>query len=450
MGVSVTRIVKFIRKGNGVIIAQSPTVWSYTETQWKNYYCTNDRALTWKPITNVSDFTVGDTIVINGVVSDKDNITISLYAKVNSVDVANQAIVAQSQNYIISGKDGKDAVSIYVDPSTILHKKAADKAIYEVTFKVSKGETVVEYGQDAGQFISSTPRTALPTGLTWRCKIEDTYITHCFIIAENAIINTNVKFNITYNNVAYERTIAIKTVADGQQGGKGDRGPALRGPQAWSDCAVGYVFQSGADDEEYKDIVLYNNNYYSCTKSHAKTVRNAPLSTISNSSGLWKLADKLEIIATKILLAQYALVKNLGVEVIDMKDSAGNIIFQAKDGDVVCNSGTFKKVNVEGNFKSKNDTTWNEIEVNADKGYLVMRGPSLVNDDDHDLPYGNASIRDLFKVQFETDPDTLARVATMYLYGLGRTLRIDPIEGLSYTDYDGKNYYKTWPELLGE
>ena len=130
---------------------------------------------------------------------------------------------------------------------------------------------------------------------------------------------------------------------------KGERGPALRGPQMWNDCGVGYVFQSGADGEEYKDIVLYNNNYYSCTKSHAKTASNAPLSTISNSSGLWKLADKLEIIATKILLAQYALVKNLGVEVIDMKDSAGNIIFQAKDGNVVCNSGTFNNITVKGN-----------------------------------------------------------------------------------------------------
>ena len=48
------------------------------------------------------------------------------------------------------------------------------------------------------------------------------------------------------------------------------------------------------------------------------------------NSGLWKLSDKLEMVATKILLAQYALVKNLGVETIDMKDADGKIIFQAK------------------------------------------------------------------------------------------------------------------------
>ena len=136
--------------------------------------------------------------------------------------------------------------------------------------------------------------------------------------------------------------MSFKTVADGQPGAKGDRGPALRGPQAWSDCAVGYMFQSGASGEEYKDVVLYGNNYYSCIKSHTKTASNNPGSTADTNNGLWKLADKLEMVATKILLAQYALVKNLGVEAIDMKDSKGNIIFQAKDGDVICNSGTFK------------------------------------------------------------------------------------------------------------
>lgn len=137
-----------------------------------------------------------------------------------------------------------------------------------------------------------------------------------------------------------------------RKGSKGDRGPALRGPQAWSDCAVGYVFQSGASGEEYKDIVVYGNNYYSCIKSHAKTASNNPGSTIDTNSGLWKLSDKLEMVATKILLAQYALVKNLGVESIDMKDADGNIIFQAKDGNVICNSGTFKNIKVIGSIRN--------------------------------------------------------------------------------------------------
>ena len=237
MGVSTTRIVKFIRKGKGVIVAQSRNVYNYTYKEWTQYYGLSGRSVNWGGIINVSDFSVGDTMVINGTVSDKQRITISLYAKVTAIDTNRSIITAQSLYYIASGENGA----------------------------------------------------------------------------------------------------------------KGDRGPALRGPQVWSDCAVGYVFQSGASGEEYKDVVLYGNNYYSCIKSHTKTASNNPGSATDTNSGLWKLADKLEMVATKILLAQYALVKNLGVEAIDMKDANGNIIFQAKDGNVTCNSGTFNNIKVTGN-----------------------------------------------------------------------------------------------------
>lgn len=237
MGVSITRIVKFIRKGKGVIVAQSRNVYNYTYKEWTQFYGLSGRSVNWDGIINVSGFSVGDTMVINGTVSDKQRITISLYAKVTAIDTNRAIITAQSLYYIASGENGA----------------------------------------------------------------------------------------------------------------KGDRGPALRGPQAWSDCAVGYVFQSGASGEEYKDVVLYGNNYYSCVKSHTKTASNNPGSATDTNSGLWKLADKFEMVATKILLAQYALVKNLGVEAIDMKDAKGNIIFQAKDGDVICNSGIFKNITVKGN-----------------------------------------------------------------------------------------------------
>lgn len=240
MGVSVTRIVKFIRKGKGVIVAQSRNVYNYTYKEWTQFYGLSGWSVNWDGIINVSDFSVGDTMVINGTVSDKQRITISLYAKVTAIDTNRAIITAQSLYYIASGENGED-------------------------------------------------------------------------------------------------------------GAKGDRGPALRGPQAWSDCAVGYVFQSGASGEEYKDVVLYGGYYYSCIKSHTKTASNNPGSATDTNSGLWKLADPVEIVATKILLAQYALVKNLGVEAIDMKDANGNIIFQAKDGNVTCNSGTFKNITVKGN-----------------------------------------------------------------------------------------------------
>lgn len=127
---------------------------------------------------------------------------------------------------------------------------------------------------------------------------------------------------------------------------KGERGASLRGPQAWSDCAVGYAFQAGGTGEQYLDVVLYNNYYYVCKKSHSKTANNYPGSSTSEAQGLWQLGDSLQMVATKIMLAEYALVKNLGVEVIDMKDGQGNILFQAKNGNVTCKTGSFEGINV--------------------------------------------------------------------------------------------------------
>lgn len=133
----------------------------------------------------------------------------------------------------------------------------------------------------------------------------------------------------------------------GTNGAKGEQGAVLRGPQAWSDCATGYAFQAGGTTEAWKDVVLYNGNYYSCVKSHAKAASNYPGSTADINTKLWQLGDNIELVATKILLATYALVENLGVEVIDMKDANGNILFQAKDGHVTCKTGTFDNVNVQ-------------------------------------------------------------------------------------------------------
>lgn len=348
MGVSVTRIVKFIRKGKGVIVAQSRNVYNYTYKEWTQFYGLSGRSVNWDGIINVSDFSVGDTMVINGTVSDKQRITISLYAKVTAIDTNRAIITAQSLYYIASGEngeDGVDAITIDISPENILHKKATTKSTYKVYIKVYRGDTALSYGDDG---FSCSGLATMVSGFSCKGSLSGNVYTYDISIEANKAPNTSIGVTIKVGNKTFTRNIKINTVADGQTGAKGDRGPALRGPQAWSDCAIGYVFQSGASDEEYKDVVLYGNNYYSCIKSHTKTASNYPGSATDTNSGLWKLADKLEIVATKILLAQYALVKNLGVEAIDMKDANGKIVFQATNGKVTCNSGTFNNIKVTG------------------------------------------------------------------------------------------------------
>lgn len=355
MGVSITRIVKFIRKGKGVIVAQSRNVYNYTYKEWTQFYGLSGRSVNWDGIINVSDFSVGDTMVINGTVSDKQRITISLYSRVTAIDTNRAIITAQSLYYIASGEngedgnDGIDAITIDISPENILHKKTATNTSYAVTIKVFEGtKQLISSNGSGSSFKCNVDTSNFPTGLKGN-TIEGTNVYMLILVVEaNSNPSKDIAISIVCRGVTHKRTVSFKTVADGQPGAKGDRGPALRGPQAWSDCAVGYMFQSGASGEEYKDVVLYGNNYYSCIKSHTKTGKETGVNN-TLSTDYWKLADKLEIVATKILLAQYALVKNLGVEAIEMKDANNNTVFWAKGGKVICNSGTFKDITVKGN-----------------------------------------------------------------------------------------------------
>ena len=245
------------------------------------------------------------------------------------------------------GDKGENGITISLLPAALTPKVGVSSTL-RVQVALYDGGRLIGYNDETdGNMLCSILPTS--SAYKWTFRVESGKFYFVIWLTPTDTTAISLPFTITYKGAKYDSVITIQPVADGQDGARGDRGPALRGPQAWSDCAVGYVFQSGASGEEYKDVVLYGNNYYSCIKSHAKTASNFPGSATDTNSGLWKLADKLEIVATKILLAQYALVKNLGVETIDMKDDKGSIIFQAKDGNVTCNSGTFKNITVKGN-----------------------------------------------------------------------------------------------------
>ena len=156
-----------------------------------------------------------------------------------------------------------------------------------------------------------------------------------------------------------------------RKGDKGDKGAVMRGPQAWNDCAVGYKFQAGGNGDEFKDIVLYNGNYYSCVTSHTKTSSNYPGSATDTNNSLWRLGDKFEVIATKILLAQYALVENLGVEHIEIKGNNGISLIANKDG-ITCVKGTFKEVNIVGSLRNPFTLVGDSFNTNYNDNVAVL------------------------------------------------------------------------------
>ena len=257
--------------------------------------------------------------------------------------------VTRIVKYIRKGEKGDDAVS-YIIKATLTQFKTNSART------VTQNCTCTAYKVIGGGV--PTPITSSENHTLSVYGYDDNNIVHYNYGSRQSIVfGTNstsdgtrcTRFEVTleYNNVV-RANMTIPVVMDGA---KGDQGPALRGPQAWSDCAVGYKFQAGSSDDEFKDVVLYNGSYYSCIKSHTKTASNYPTSTIDSNNGYWQVSDNVELVATKILLATYALVKNLGVEAIDMKDASGNVLFQAKDGNVICKTGTFENVTISGVLK---------------------------------------------------------------------------------------------------
>lgn len=85
------------------VIAAETNIREYTYSEWKVYGETG-HVENWINISNASMFKPGDTISIPGVCTDRDYITVIIYAKVNSVSGTN--VVAATTNIIFGGSKG--------------------------------------------------------------------------------------------------------------------------------------------------------------------------------------------------------------------------------------------------------------------------------------------------------------------------------------------------------
>lgn len=240
------------------------------------------------------------------------------------------------------GKPGKDAINIQFSMPTIIHKKSQFAGTYAVDVQAYKAG--VELACSVSVSVPSNYASSVKANVINNDKGKRVIV----VIGANIDVNTNMALAVKVENVTYKYTIPVKTIADGEEGKRGETGATLRGPQSWENCGNGYNFESGASGEEWKDVVFYKSGYYSCIKSHIKTEANFPGSPEDDNNHYWRLGSPIEMVIAKILLTQYQLVDNLGVKVIEMKDKKDNIVFLAKDGDVICNKGTFDGIKVTG------------------------------------------------------------------------------------------------------
>lgn len=236
-------------------------------------------------------------------------------------------------------------VNLVVNPQTVLCKRG-EITYLKVYVDLYQGTELIPYGKpDRGNMqcgvLTATGKDLTDT-IKWNFGVDDDdrfyYTIRCDGSAEEDI---EVPFTVTFNGKTYPSRFAVRTIGSG-------RGAVLRGPQLWNDCAVGYGFENGDEGYDFYDVVIHDNKYYTCKQAHSKTLLNYPGGAYSENHGLWQQTWNIEAVATKLLLVQYALVQNLGVESLEMKDANGNILCSIKGGEVVCKTGTFENVNVSG------------------------------------------------------------------------------------------------------
>lgn len=227
----------------------------------------------------------------------------------------------------------------------------------------------------------------------------------------------------------------------GDPGQKGDRGPSLRGPMDWEKMATGFQFQCGAAGEDFLDVVIYGGKYYQCIVSHKKTASNYP----GSNYNYWRVSSNLSFVATDLLLATYALIKNLGVESVEMKDAEGNVIFRAKDGNVTCKNGTFENVTVSGTISGilqSLRTAGNEIVLNATQAWF--NGVDIYNQGTKDGRSLRLYGSDIWcRGYFAARQRITARVVgrTVYYYPKGVTSAAQAKTLTAKTASDGQTYY---------
>lgn len=241
------------------------------------------------------------------------------------------------------GAAGKDAINIQLSMSSIVHKKSQFVGSYSIDVQAFEAGMEIDC-------IVSCDLTKDTTGVSMRSVKYKKGRRLLITIEKNTIVNDALDILVGVNGISYTYKVPIITVEDGEPGAKGETGATLRGPQSWANCGNGYSFQAGAAGEEWKDVVFYNSGYYSCIKSHVKSATNYPGSDEDTNNGYWRLGSPFEMVIANLILSQFQIVENLGVRIIEMKDKDGNVVFRAKDGEVICKRGTFNNVSVSGDI----------------------------------------------------------------------------------------------------
>lgn len=402
MGVAVTRVVKFIRKGAAgdpaPYVELSRTSILYNANN--EGYSTTSQNFVVNCYLKVNGNTcsiadVGSIVIttISGVTVTKNStsqltinvthsqqisgvVTVRITGSYSGQSYTAQASITVEANREGSqgpqgeqGDNGLNAPVVELSRTSILYRAnnegySVATQIFEVNCYLKVNGNTCSIASTNNIDVTSITNVSVTKSNTSKIRIE---IPHSKIIA--GVITVQMTGTLSGNSYTAKAAISVEPNYEGAQGPQGEegpqgptgdtggqgprgyRGPALRGPQDWAQMDIDYQFYKGdeSNQEPYEDFVVYNGNYYKCIKTHTKTASNYPGSSTDTSSHLWQLSDKLAIIAANVLFAKHGYFGSAIISGDWMISTNGTI-----DGNAYNNGATYQGVIAYSLFNPNN------------------------------------------------------------------------------------------------
>lgn len=166
--------------------------------------------------------------------------------------------------------------------------------------KLSKGQ-VIEVNTAGKSLSAISLSNGSTTSFTPVKTLDNTVPQVCTYLAdEDCEVVVCVKITSAYSVKIYTASYGAWSTPT-LKNSWGKQGAKMR-MRTWSSDTE---YLSGADGEEFYDVVVYNDKLYLCTKTHtSESGTNDPVTSINGYLGFWESAQEWTFVATKLLLAE--------------------------------------------------------------------------------------------------------------------------------------------------
>lgn len=142
-------------------------------------------------------------------------------------------------------------------------------------------------------------------------------------------------------------------------------------------------YLSGADGEDFYDVVIYLEKLYLCTKTHtSKSGTNDPVTSINGYLGYWESAQDWTFVATKLLLAEKIKAEQIDADGLVAKnvDVEGNIVAESGlfKGNINIGNGS-NIINKDGSGQIANGNIHWDLNGNIEFGEKVTFGGFILH-----------------------------------------------------------------------